>query len=135
MTLGRKEISVLLLAVGALLFFMVFMLSVSSDAQTGGGSTGAVTTGASRQATPAQNNQQNQGAQAKSSGAQAQAGNGASAQSSRDRQRRNVVRDTVPRRPLPPTGGLPVSVTVGGFVLTGASLLGVGLVIRRGPRR
>lgn len=129
MVLGRKEISVLLLAIGALLFFGVFLLSVSSDAQTGGGSTGGGSTGAGRSVNPPP---------AKSSGAQAQAGNGgASAESSRDRQRRNVRRDTVPNRRLPPTGGLPVSssLMVTGFVVVGAGLLGLGLVRRGGGRR
>jgi len=115
--LGKKEISALLLAVGALLFFGVFLLSVSSDAQTGGGSTGA-----SRSVNLAP---------AKSADAQAQAG-GASAESSRDRQRRNVMPKTTPRRPLPPTGGPPVSVMAAGLVLTGAGLLGACLMVRRG---
>lgn len=128
MVLGRKEISVLLLAIGALLFFGVFLLSVSSEAQTGG-VTGGGSTGAERRVNPSPD---------QNSGAQAKAGNGgASAESSRDRQRRNVRRDTVPRRPLPPTGGLPVSgsVVVTGFVVVGAGLLGLGLVRRGGRNR
>ncbi len=124
MVLGKKEISVLLLVIGGLLFFGVFLLSVSSDAQTGGGSTGGGSTGAARSANPAP-------APAQNSGAQAQAG-GASAESSRDRQRRNVMPKTTPRRPLPPTGGPPVSVMVAGLVLTGAGLLGACLMVRRG---
>ncbi len=43
---------------------------------------------------------------------------------------RTVV--NVPRKPLPPSGGLPVYGTVAGFVLTGAGLLALGLLIRRG---
>jgi hypothetical protein len=114
--LGRKKLSVLLLASGALVFFNVFLLSVSSDAQTsGGGSTGAEPNVQAR-VTPSQSS--------------AVAG-GASAKSSREQQRRNVVRNTIPRRRLPPTGGLPVSVVVSGFVLTGVGLLGLGLVVRR----
>ncbi len=57
------------------------------------------------------------------------------AQSSRDRQKNKVVPKTTPRRPLPPTGGPPVSVVVAGFVLAGAGLLGACLVVRRGRRR
>ncbi len=45
---------------------------------------------------------------------------------------RTVV--NVPRKPLPPSGGLPVYGTVAGFVLTGAGLLALGLLIRRGSR-
>ncbi len=41
----------------------------------------------------------------------------------------NVV--NVPNRPLPPSGGLPVYGVVGGFVLAGAGLLALGVVIRR----
>ena len=44
----------------------------------------------------------------------------------------NVV--NVPNRPLPPSGGLPVYAMVAGSVLTGAGLLALGLVIRRGSR-
>jgi len=109
----------------ALLFFGVFLLSVSSDAQTGSDSTGAAPAPAPKAApTPTP-------ASAKSADAQAQAG-GASAESSRDRQRRNVMPKTTPRRPLPPTGGPPVSVMAAGLVLTGAGLLGACLMVRRG---
>ncbi len=56
MVLGKKEISALLLAVGALLFFGVFLLSVSSEAQTGGDCPGAevvnTTTGTGNKQTP-----------------------------------------------------------------------------------
>ena len=123
MTLGRKEISVLLLAVGALLFFMVFLLSMSSEAQTGGDSTGAEQSVNQAQSTPAQ-----------SSGAVASAGQGGASAKSR-RQKDKVIAKTVPKRPLPPTGGLPVYAMVAGFVLTGTGLLGAGLVVRRGRRR
>lgn len=46
-----------------------------------------------------------------------------------------VIRSTVPNKPLPPTGGLPVYVMVTGSILAGTCLLGLGLVVRRGPRR
>ncbi len=55
--------------------------------------------------------------------------------SGRERQRRNVMPGSVPRRPLPPTGGVPVSLIVAGFVLAGTSLLAASLVVRRGRRR
>lgn len=227
MTIGRKEISVLLLATGALLFFGVFLLSVSSDAQTGGGSTGGDSTGASRvgqpdegcaapteverfdgtanQVTPAfnitgntfrlsyeitdldddpvdfdsfsirpigengigvgnsvlvfdegsgsENILEGPGAftlQIESEGFDytvivedctgAASGNRAvttpaSPPAQAESQRNNVVPGSVPNRPLPPTGGLPVSLVVTGFVLTGAGILGTRLVIRRAGRR
>ena len=46
----------------------------------------------------------------------------------------NVLKKTVPKKRLPPTGGLPVYVMVTGSILAGASLMGLGSVIRRGPR-
>ncbi len=59
--------------------------------------------------------------------------------SPQNRPRRERTREVinVPRRPLPPSGGasLPVYGVVGGFVLTGAGLLALGLVIRRGSQR
>ncbi len=49
--------------------------------------------------------------------------------------RSNVIKRTIPPKPLPPTGGSPVYVMVTGSILVGTSLLGLGIVIRRGPRR
>jgi hypothetical protein len=58
--------------------------------------------------------------------------NTSSANQNRPQGGRTVV--NVPRKPLPPSGGLPVYGTVAGFVLTGAGLLALGLLIRRGSR-
>ncbi len=41
----------------------------------------------------------------------------------------------IPRKPLPPTGGLPVYGMVAGSILAGAGLLGLGIGIRRERRR
>ena len=41
----------------------------------------------------------------------------------------------VPRKPLPPSGGLPVYGMVAGFILTGTGLLALGIGIRRRLRR
>ncbi|MBA3473109.1 MAG: hypothetical protein H0T57_07745 [Rubrobacter sp.] len=49
--------------------------------------------------------------------------------------KRDVIRGTIPKKPLPPTGGLPVYVMVTGSILAGTGLLGLGIVIRRGSRR
>jgi hypothetical protein len=46
----------------------------------------------------------------------------------------NVIKRTAPKKRLPPTGGLPMYVMVTGSILAGTSLLGLGIVIRRGPR-
>ena len=52
----------------------------------------------------------------------------------RDQPSRDII--NIPNKPLPPTGGWPVYVTVTAFVLVGAGLLGLGIGIsRRGPRR
>ncbi len=52
----------------------------------------------------------------------------------RQEQKNKVIPRTIPKKPLPPTGGLPVYVMVTGSVLTGTCLLGLGLVVRRGSR-
>lgn len=41
----------------------------------------------------------------------------------------------VPEKPLPPTGGLPVSLMVGGFILAGAGLLAWSFAAQRGRQR
>jgi hypothetical protein len=47
---------------------------------------------------------------------------------------KDVIRNTIPRRRLPPTGGVSTYAMVTGFILVGAGLLGLGLVVRRGSR-
>lgn len=54
--------------------------------------------------------------------------------SARSTPENGVIRRTIPKKPLPPTGGLPVYVMVAGSVLAGTGLLGLGFVIRRGRR-
>jgi hypothetical protein len=49
--------------------------------------------------------------------------------------RREPTVINIPRKPLPPTGGLPVYGMVAGSILAGASLLGLGIGIRRERRR
>jgi hypothetical protein len=72
---------------------------------------------------------------ARTGGAVAQSSPGEATTERRNRARRDrVVRGTVPNKPLPPTGGLPVTVAVTGPLLAGVSLLGLGLLIRREPR-
>jgi len=39
--------------------------------------------------------------------------------------KRDVIRGTIPKKPLPPTGGLPVYVMVTGSILAGTGLLGL----------
>ena len=76
-----------------------------------------------------------QSSTARAGGAFAQSSSDEGTSERRNRARRDrVVRGTVPNKPLPPTGGLPVYPAVAGSVLAGASLLGLGLLIRRGPR-
>ena len=82
-----------------------------------------------------QSNQQGQSIPESSTaqGSSATAG-GASAQSSREKQKQDVVKSTVPKRRLAPTAGPPAYVLVTSSILVGTSLLGLGLVIRRGRR-
>ena len=41
----------------------------------------------------------------------------------------------IPNKPLPPTGGFPVYGMIVGSILAGAGLLGLGIGVRRGQRR
>jgi hypothetical protein len=66
-------------------------------------------------------------------GATASAG-GAKASANSGRKKEPTVVN-VPNKPLPPSGGLPVYAVVAASALTGAGLLALGLVIRRGARR
>jgi hypothetical protein len=58
----------------------------------------------------------------------------AQANGNQDRRSR-VIPKTIPRKRLPPTGGIPAYVTMAGAILTGVGLLGVGFVIRQRSRR
>ncbi len=49
-------------------------------------------------------------------------------------QKGKIIPKTIPRRRLPPTGGLSTYAMVTGSILVGAGLLGLGLVVRRGSR-
>jgi hypothetical protein len=79
-----------------------------------------------------QNNSSGASSQSSASGSSAVAG-GASAQSGQDRRKRNVIKSTIPKKRLPPTGGVPAYVMVTGSLLAGTSLLALGIVVRRRP--
>ena len=118
MVLGRREISAILLAVGALLFYVV-LLSAQSVAQPivvqNGGTTivdNVVTTFDNNIQFP-----QNQ----------------IPIQPPIKKQPTNIV--NVPKKKLPPSGGLPVYGVVASFILAGAGLLALGYGVRRGRRR
>ena len=76
-----------------------------------------------------------QSSTARAGGAVAQSSSAEGTTDRRNRARRDrVIRGTVPNKPLPPTGGLPIYPAVAGSVLAGVSLLGLGLLSRRGSR-
>lgn len=133
MVLGRKEISIVLLAIAALTLYMILLATAApSEAQQNNTNL----TGVTLQTSP---NTDLTGATRGTNAAEARAGGAtARAQSSRERTRKehtnDVIRNTIPPRSLPPTGGLPV-VLAAGSVLTGAGLLGLGLGIRRRRQR
>ena len=111
----------ILLAIIALVFYLVLLSTVPSTAQTGGDTTDGdqnitideeITVQEDEEITV----QENENLQ-------------------EDINTREPTVINIPRKPLPPTGGLPVYVTVAGFVLVGAGLLGLGVGIRRGQRR
>src|SRR5215210_6099197 len=58
----------------------------------------------------------------------------AQANGSQDR-RSKVIPRTIPKKRLPPTGGVPAYAIMTGAILTGVSLLGVGFVVRQRSRR
>jgi hypothetical protein len=51
------------------------------------------------------------------------------------RREEKVIPKTIPKKRLPPTGGIPAHAIMTGAILTGVGLLGVGLVVRQRPRR
>ena len=78
-----------------------------------------------------QNNSSGVSSHSSASGSSAVAG-GASAQSNKDRKNK-VVKSTIPKKRLAPTGGVPMYVVVTGSLLVGTSLLALGIVVRRRP--
>lgn len=118
MLLGRKELSAILLAIGAILFYLVLLSATPSRAQTGGGTTDNLFT-IQEDVTIEEEIDEEADVVARAE--------------SRPRRERTII--NIPRKPLPPSGGLPVYLTVAGFVLTGGGLLTLGFMIRRGSRR
>lgn len=58
------------------------------------------------------------------------------AQSNDNQDRKSkVIAKTIPKKKLPPTGGIPAYVITTGAILTGVGLLGLGFVIWQRPRR
>ena len=127
MVFGERESGVVLMAVGVAVFCWVLLMAMSAEpsgAQTGG------TTGVT---TRAQNDDDKQIQY-----------DDKQIQYDDDIIRKNrvtiveeqtVITRTIPDRPLPPTGGLPVYVMVGGSVLSGAGLLALRFATQRGHHR
>ena len=123
MVLGRRELSAIVLAIVAILFYLVLLSTTPSGAQTSGSQT--ILTGVTLNQVTTQTinpTPSNQG------------GVTAIARPPRRPPRERTIIN-VPGRPLPPSGGLPVYGIVASSVLMGAGLLALGLVIRRGTRR
>ncbi len=120
MVLGRRELSAILLAIVAIAFYLLLLSTTPSGAQTGGNTTTQIIT--QQTITPNPVTQGNQG------------GVTAIANPPRKPQKeRSII--NVPKKPLPPSGGLPVYAVVTSFVLTGVGLLALGMGIWRGARR
>lgn len=119
MVVGRREFSVILLAVMALLFYLVLLSTVPSSAQTGDDTT--------------------DGDQSITIDEEITVDEEITEQVNEDLEEDRIAREptviNIPRKPLPPTGGLPVYATVAGFILAGTGLLALGIGIRRGQRR
>jgi hypothetical protein len=130
--LGRRELSAILLALGAIAFYLLLLSTTPSGAYGQGGfitfSTNQ-TQGNTFVVSTVIVNQGNQG-----NGVTASVVNPSPENPPPNRRPREIV--NIPNKPLPPSGGLPVVATVAGFVLTGTALLALGILIRRGsPRR
>ena len=115
MVFGKRESSVVLVAVGVAVFCWVLLMAMSAEptgAQTGG--TTAETTGVTTKAQNDEDNQKNRVITV---------------------EEQTVIIRTIPAKTLPPTGGLPVYVMVAGSILAGAGLLAGRLRARRGRHR
>jgi hypothetical protein len=110
---GRRELSAILLAILALVFYLVLLSTVPSGAETGGDTTDGDQSIIIDDEFTVQEDENLQG----------------------DVRDREPTITNIPRKPLPPTGGLPVYVTVAVSILAGTGLLGLGVGIRRGQRR
>ena len=153
-TLGRRELGAALLAVAALVFYAVLLSAPPSVAQQDLDCSDfdfqedAQAELERDRSDPNRLDDDNDGIACESlprRGGGASQGGGTSTtgeqsigQSSTPKPRREqtggVIRETIPKKPLPPTGGLPVCAMVGGSILAGTSLLGLGFVIRSGSR-
>ncbi len=121
MVLGRREISAIVLAVGALLFYVVFLLSGQLGAQIN--NEAVIVNGETiiDDRTIIDDNIQED----------------VIIEVDRDRKptRKEPTIINIPRKPLPPSGGPPVYGVVASFILAGTGLLALGIGIRRGLRR
>ena len=120
MVLGRREISAVVLASGALLFYVVFLLSGQSGAQINGEEVFFDETIIEEDTFIDDNIQED-----------------VVVEVNRDRkpikQQPTII--NIPDKPLPPSGGPPLYGVVASFILAGTGLLALGIGIRRGLRR
>jgi hypothetical protein len=125
---GRRELSAILLAVIALVFYLVLLSTMPSSAQTGGDTTNDGQSTITDDITIDE-----QITVQEDEDLQEDLIIDEPTTPERSQRKPRIV--NIPNKPLPPTGGLPVYIMVGSFVLVGAGLLGLGVSIRRGPRR
>ncbi len=118
MVLGRRELSAIVLAVGALLFYFLLLSSGPSEAQLNVGTTNNVIIDETidefidEEITENIIIDQNQ---------------------TPIRKQPTII--NIPKKPLPPSGGPPLYGVVASFILAGTGLLALGIGIRRGLRR
>jgi hypothetical protein len=124
---GRRELSAILLAAVALVFYLALLSTTPSGAQTGGDTTDSdeITIDEEFIIDDEVTVQEDEDLQEDVI---------IEEPTTRERSKKKPIVN-IPKKPLPPTGGLPVYGTVAGFVLVGAGLLGLGVGIRRGQRR
>ncbi len=126
MVLGRRELSAILLAAAAIVFYLVLLSAAPSGAQTDGDTTNGdqITDEIEADLDIEDDVTIEEDVDIEED----------EPPPPRKKPRTQEIIN-IPDKPLPPTGGLPVYATVAGSVLTGAGLLALGFAIRRGARR
>jgi hypothetical protein len=118
LVLGRREISAILLALGALLFYFLLLSSSASEAQLNFGTTDNVIIDETIDEFIDEEITED-----------------VIIDVDREPRKKQPTIINVPKKPLPPSGGPPMYGVVASFILAGTGLLALGIGIRRGLRR
>jgi len=130
---GKRELSVVLVAVGVTVFCWVLLLAMSAEP------TGAQTGGTTGETIRVQNDKNNRQYDGKNNRQYDEYNRTVIRNNQENRditvEEQTVITSTIPGRPLPPTGGFLVYVMVAGSILAGAGLLALRFATQRGHHR